>query len=577
MPHRLKARDGFDLRGEVNMDTLSWVYLYICFIWTGLLVLGVIAMMVLRNLTFIRMRNVGLAVCSVGLIHVYVALDLIRYTMNGMYPCLFEYWIMSTYFPIGIALFQAQNVQLLDLNCIQRQIYDLKGNALPRRVPRGQRPRRGFASLWQSWRQMNLVSRTYVCIGAGVILQVLVSVSVYLVSRKFYKYGITSEYISPAHCRQGWEWLPSALWQGIWTWCYGPWVLYKIRHIHEIHYWKLQTTLSIVCGLPGLPLIIAAIYSDKFAVVNKYFPPSMWFAPGLMMMEFVTVFFPLLAAGKVRWQKRLVMKELDEWEKNHRFTGSADSTTLNQTIASEPTTEDKREKYTRQSLELTLAGDTTRLLEFAATKDFSGENIIFLTLVRDWKRDWDFAGGRDGMSYRARCHLFNRAQDIFFDTVCIETAKYPINLEWKLYAPLRAMFSLGNASKPMESATDIGQYATNIFALDRPPHVYELGAPSVHSLVARSDEGRYTRSVDVQLHDIPSMFDGDLFNRSEESIKYLVFTNTWRKFVNAREEAEAALVEAASLQTSQHSRPSSKRPKLLSSSNKPKLRWLLGL
>ena len=40
--------------------------------------------------------------------------------------------------------------------------------------------------------------------------------------------------------------IPSALWQGFWTWGFGPWLLFKIRKIHDIHRWRLQTTLVII-------------------------------------------------------------------------------------------------------------------------------------------------------------------------------------------------------------------------------------------------------------------------------------------------------------------------------------------
>ena len=168
MVHYLLARNGFDLRHDVNLDGLSRFYIAICVIWSSVLFAGVACLILLRNLTFIRMRNVALAASTVAVIHVYLALDLLRYTMNGLYPCSFEYWIMSTYFPIGVALFQAQNVQLLELSCLQRQ---LMIEPVRRPVKALQR-RGGLAGLRDRWRQMNLVSKTYFCIAAGIILQV---------------------------------------------------------------------------------------------------------------------------------------------------------------------------------------------------------------------------------------------------------------------------------------------------------------------------------------------------------------------------------------------------------------------
>lgn len=61
--------------------------------------------------------------------------------------------------------------------------------------------------------------------------------------------------------------------------------------IKDIYHWRLQTTLAIVAGyasilrertgadrtrIPGAPLWLAAIYSDKFAKMNKYWLPAMW-------------------------------------------------------------------------------------------------------------------------------------------------------------------------------------------------------------------------------------------------------------------------------------------------------------
>ena len=36
------------------------------------------------------------------------------------------------------------------------------------------------------------------------------------------------------------------LYQGIWTYVFGPWLLWKIRNIHDVFNWKLQTVLAIV-------------------------------------------------------------------------------------------------------------------------------------------------------------------------------------------------------------------------------------------------------------------------------------------------------------------------------------------
>lgn len=43
--------------------------------------------------------------------------------------------------------------------------------------------------------------------------------------------------------------IPSALGQGLWTFGLGPWLLYRIRKIDDVHYWRLQTSLALLFRL----------------------------------------------------------------------------------------------------------------------------------------------------------------------------------------------------------------------------------------------------------------------------------------------------------------------------------------
>jgi hypothetical protein len=42
--------------------------------------------------------------------------------------------------------------------------------------------------------------------------------------------------------------IPSTIWQFVWAWFYGPYILYKIRNINDVHYWRIQTSLCVVAG-----------------------------------------------------------------------------------------------------------------------------------------------------------------------------------------------------------------------------------------------------------------------------------------------------------------------------------------
>ena len=42
--------------------------------------------------------------------------------------------------------------------------------------------------------------------------------------------------------------IPSIGWQVLWNYGFGPFLLWKVRAIHDIYHWRLQTTISIVAG-----------------------------------------------------------------------------------------------------------------------------------------------------------------------------------------------------------------------------------------------------------------------------------------------------------------------------------------
>ncbi|KAI9886703.1 MAG: Vacuolar protein sorting-associated protein 5 [Watsoniomyces obsoletus] len=545
--HSLIPRGAFDYRPVLNFDGAGKAYIAITVIWTIFLFGGLIALILLRNLTFIRIRNVTLATASVLTIHVYLVLVLIYYVLNGLYPCNFEYWIMSIYLPFGIALFQAQNVRLLDMSGLQRRLM-LEPD---RPASKTQVVRKGLSGLRDRWRHAGIAQRTYVGIGIGVVVQIIVAFAIFFLSRKFHAYGITSQRGDVIQCRHGWEWLPSAFWQAIWTFGFGPYILWKIRNIHDVHRWKLQTALSIVCGLPGLPLVIAAMYSPAFKVINSSWPPPMWFAPGLMMMQFVTVFFPLIEAYEARYRRKLTLSALDEWEKSRNKGGSLSSDSLRRTSSLNHTEkQERRDMYGMHALERTLSNDSSSLLEFAATREFTGENIIFLTQVRDWKRMWDriHAGPGRNMSPDNQRMLYNKAAELFFGSVCLLTAQFPVNIESKVYVALEKMFRR-DASGDLQKSI-ITPFADDVHCGS------DSSLPSRPSATAEKigiacttidEEAPAPGPCPLLNANIPRGFDRTIFDGAEQSVKYMVFTQTWARYIDA---TEAASVRSGSQRSS---------------------------
>lgn len=164
----LLKRAGYDLTSRMNTDLVGRLYIAAAVIWTVIVCSGLIALHRLRHLTCIRMRNNTLSAAAVLVIHVYLFLVLLLYVLNDRYPCAFEYWIMSTYFPIGVALFQAQNIHLVELSIQQRQLIEKPPGEVATAAP----TRSGLAGYFDRWRRLSLVRRTYHVIGVCMVVQV---------------------------------------------------------------------------------------------------------------------------------------------------------------------------------------------------------------------------------------------------------------------------------------------------------------------------------------------------------------------------------------------------------------------
>lgn len=151
----------------VNWDDLGKSYAAIAISWTVILYSGILWLVVHRNLPYLKIRNMRLAITATSFLHVYFVKILLAYTTNGHFLCSAEFWIMSIYLPFGIALFQANMVQLLSISVQQRRLLD------------GERPPswkqsypREFRDFWSRWRSLNALKKTYGLIGIGMLLQV---------------------------------------------------------------------------------------------------------------------------------------------------------------------------------------------------------------------------------------------------------------------------------------------------------------------------------------------------------------------------------------------------------------------
>lgn len=155
----------------MNWDALAHAYAALIVAWTLTLFSGIVWLLWNRGLPFVRMRNLPLAVASTLLLHVYLVKIFLAYTTNGHFACSAEFWIMSLYLPFGIALFQANGMQL-------RHISDQQGMLLDRQISHssssdGLMGKNRVARLsWVSWRGLTETQRGYFFIGIGMLIQV---------------------------------------------------------------------------------------------------------------------------------------------------------------------------------------------------------------------------------------------------------------------------------------------------------------------------------------------------------------------------------------------------------------------
>ena len=290
-------------------------------------------------------------------------------------------------------------------------------------------------------------------------------------------------------------------------------------------------------------------------------------APGIIVMQFTTIFFPAYEIWRSRSQMRTTLAILRHWEtrrdaedsKNHLMSSSTSRTSHDRPSTIESTESSRRHKETcsMASLETALAMNPDPLLRFAATKDFTAENILFLIQVRSWREAFESAPRiNSAVTEVARTHLFNSAVQIYISRVNDRTTAFPINIESKTRHELDTIFSPAvptghfvhrNEAEVFGSAdwtkspiggnqriavrTDSYDSQSTLFSGAAAAAVKEtLSYPAEksdalfqpHPCVAPLGESRAT---------IRAGFDEHVFDAAERSIKYLVLTNTWQKFV----------------------------------------------
>jgi hypothetical protein len=175
-----------------------------------------------------------------------------------------------------------------------------------------------------------------------------------------------------------------------------------------------------------------------------------------------------------------------------------------------------------QALETRIEHNIESLIGWTASREFTAENTIFLREVRNFRKKW---ASLRTVTTAQRRQMHTEASLIFFTLINPFTAETPINIEYKIFKKLQEQFE-GMEYDPYMPNRSASPVADNVVCpwestLDRP------------NSMDSNNSGASVSSTSSMKSLVPSQFTEGVFDPAFESIKYLVFTNTWPRYVDA--------------------------------------------
>ncbi|KAF1980305.1 hypothetical protein BU23DRAFT_522344 [Bimuria novae-zelandiae CBS 107.79] len=508
--------------GAPNFDPAGIAYLVAAILYTIVIAIELFLLYRQRSAFCVRIRGLDVVFTSVSMLHVYLIIVLLVYPLNGEFRCSAEYWIMSIFLPSGMAVFQACNARVLKAYESQRRMKkDFLAGARKRRHSWGPN------GLIEAWLGLDAAAKVYAATVIGLVISLLPAIAVFFGSRRFHpSYGSFGPIVGPRECRRGAEWIPSIFVQLFWTVVVGPWILWKIRNVHDVHSWAWQTRLAIFAGLPGTPLWIAFTQSNISGIqsINRFFPPAGWFIPTLVVCQQVLILIPLRDAGKSRSTERA------------SSSPETDTISLASTASNDPEksprfvlSKELKPKTSMQALESCIENDIESLIEWTASREFTAENTVFIREVRNFKRKWS---SLRTITTAQRRQMHTEASLIFFTLVNPFTAETPINIEYKIFKKLQEQFEgmEYDPYMPTRSTTPTDPMSPSERENVVCPWENTLNRPAS---IDSNTSGTSVSSTSSTKSLVPSQFTEDVFDPAYESIKYLVFTNSWPRFLDA--------------------------------------------
>lgn len=172
---------------------------------------------------------------------------------------------------------------------------------------------------------------------------------------------------------------------------------------------------------------------------------------------------------------------------------------------------------TMAALNRVLTENPAPLQDFSARKDFSGENVAFLTRVAKWK---------DLVGVIGRREAYDTALRLYIDFISPRDADFPLNLSSAQLKTLEDIFERQARAVCGEPSAD------SVLPFFEPPKTASSSSPS-EAAGWLQYQG-----------DVPEGFHDNVFDDAKKHIELLVLTNTWPKFVKEMQERRRESVDS---------------------------------
>ncbi|GKT41570.1 uncharacterized protein ColSpa_01751 [Colletotrichum spaethianum] len=505
-----------------NTEPVAIFWLVWAGVWTVTVLCGMAFLFSNRKMPFLRIRGLALSFGAVTMLHLYWVSVQIGLSIGQFVPDGAEFWVMGLYLPFGIALFHASNSRFLHVAKAQRKYAEKP--LCPRSKSQSPACNCRDKTLAGRLRKLDYTTKMLAVVSTGMVVQLLLMVVMYLVSRKYHPwFGVPGTEVRGTPMQRkvemgrGWEWWPSVFWQFVWAWMVAPVILWKSRGIRDTQGWRLQT---IACCTARICLSITFI--EVFAI----------FVPCWQVLKHKSLQQETLESIALWEAKNKSRNGSDSIITDSTKVGSDASITWKSLVQLEKDTSQADSVYTMGALEYVLEKNPEPLRKFSALRDFSGENIAFLSAVGEWKASIPRGPDAQQRSSELTRERFNRALRIYTEFISPHHAEFQINIASQDLKRLETVFE--NAARILYG------YKTERFFDPVVPFEDVTWGPESSS--GNSDKGTWSRdgrgdciTDRVQYWgEIPEAFNADVFDNAETSIKYLVLTNTWPKFVKER-------------------------------------------